>query len=304
MHAARTTPHVSICIPVYQGEKFLAETIRSVLAQTYHDFELVILDNASTDTTAHIAHSFDDPRIRVETNPTTLPQPHNWRRAIDLTRAPLIKLLCADDLLHPRCLETQVPHLDNNPDIALVAARRDMIDENSRTVVPHRGLKRLLGQRTAVQVARTVLRSGANPIGEPGGVLFRRSHYLTTGGWNPDRRWAMDLDLWIRLLHHGDLYGQTETLASFRLGAQSLSADNDAHIYHDQNTIMNEIANTPELHIRPIDRAAARIGAPMSRLRRRMLFTLSAFTSRHDTAAAPSARSSQTVVARPELIPA
>ena len=281
MHAARTTPHVSICIPVYQGEKFLAETIRSVLAQTYPNFELVILDNASTDNTTHIAHSFHDPRIRVETNPTTLPQPHNWQRAIELCHAPLIKLLCADDLLHPRCLELQVPHLDN-PAIALVAARRNMIDENSRTVAPRRGLKGLLGQHSNVHVARTVLRTGANPIGEPGGVLFRRNDYLATGGWNPTRRWAMDLDLWIRLLQRGDLYGQPETLASFRLGAHSLSADNDAHIYHDQNTITNEIAATPELHIRTIDRAAAHIGAPLSRLRRRLLFTLSAITSRHN----------------------
>ena len=280
MHT-NTTPHVSICIPVYQGEKFLAETIRSVLAQTYHDFELVILDNASTDNTHHIAHSFHDPRIRVETNPTTIPQTDNWRRAIDLCHAPLIKLLCADDLLHPHCLETQVPHLDN-PDIALVASRRNMIDENSRTVVPRRGLKGLLGQRTATQVARTVLRTGANPIGEPAGVLFRRHDYHTIGGWNPTRRWAMDLDLWIRLLHHGDLYGQPEALASFRLGAHSLSADNDAHIYHDQNVIMNDIAATPELHIRPIDRAAAHLGAPLSRLRRRLLFALSALTSRRE----------------------
>ena len=104
----RALPSVSVCIPVYRGEQFLAETIRSVLDQTYRDFELVILDNASPDDSGRIARSFGDRRIRIETNATTLPQPENWREVVRLCRGPLIKLVCADDLLHPRCLEYQV----------------------------------------------------------------------------------------------------------------------------------------------------------------------------------------------------
>ena len=132
----RALPSVSVCIPVYRGEQFLAETIRSVLDQTYRDFELVILDNASPDDSGRIARSFDDRRVRVETNPTTVPQPENWRRVVRLCRAPLIKLLCADDLLHPRCLELQVAPMDADPGLAVVAARRHMIDEQSRVIVP------------------------------------------------------------------------------------------------------------------------------------------------------------------------
>ena len=92
-------PEVSVCVPVYRGEAFLAETIHSVLSQTFEDFELVLLDNASTDETPHIARSFGDPRLRIVTNATTLSQPDNWRRAVELCRAPLVKLVCADDLL-------------------------------------------------------------------------------------------------------------------------------------------------------------------------------------------------------------
>src|SRR5919107_197384 len=100
----RALPSVSVCIPVYRGEQFLAETVRSVLDQTHRDFELVVLDNASPDTTGRIARSFDDSRVRVETNSTTVPQPENWRRAVRLCRTPPIKLLCADDLLRRRRL--------------------------------------------------------------------------------------------------------------------------------------------------------------------------------------------------------
>ena len=68
----RALPRVSVCIPVYNGGQFLAETIHSVLDQTYRDFELVVLDNASTDATGRIAQSFDDARVRVEANPSTI----------------------------------------------------------------------------------------------------------------------------------------------------------------------------------------------------------------------------------------
>ena len=263
--------------------------MRSVLEQTYGDFELVVLDNASTDGTLAIARSFHDSRVRIVTNPTMLEQPDNWRKAVELSRAPLVKLLCADDLLHPRCLELQVRPLLTDPDVALVAGRRDMIDENGRLLVACRGLKGLVGRRSGVEVARRVVRSGANPIGEPGGVLFRRTDYVAVGGWHPHRRWAMDLDLWVRLLQCGDFLGLPETLAAFRIGAHSLSAENEASIYGDQRAIMDQVAATPRLGIRTIDRAAGRLGAPMGRLRRRTLFALSAQTSRRGPRVRPRA---------------
>jgi glycosyltransferase involved in cell wall biosynthesis len=275
-------PSVSVCIPVYRGEEFLAETIRSVLDQTYHDFELVVLDNASADDSGRIARSFGDPRIRVETNLTTLPQPENWREAMRLCRAPLIKLVCADDLLHPRCLEYQVGPMEADPGLAVVAARRHMIDERSRVLVPRRGLTGLTGVRSSVEVARHVVRSGANPIGEPGGVLFRRAHYFAVGGWRPDHRFVMDLDLWIRLLQHGEFLGLPETLAAFRIGQDSLSADNEATIYAEQKAYIEELGATPHLQGRASDMLMGRMRAPLGRARRRALFRMSRSAARRD----------------------
>jgi glycosyltransferase involved in cell wall biosynthesis len=275
-------PSVSVCIPVYRGEQFLAETIRSVLDQTYRDFELVVLDNASPDDSGRIARSFGDPRIRVETNLTTLPQPENWREAMRLCRAPLIKLVCADDLLHPRCLEYQVGPMEADPGLAVVAARRHMIDERSRVLVPRRGLIGLTGVRSSVEVARHVVRSGANPIGEPGGVLFRRAHYFAVGGWRPDHRFVMDLDLWIRLLQHGEFLGLPETLAAFRIGQDSLSADNETTIYAEQKAYIEELGTTPHLQVRASDMLMGRMRAPLGRARRRALFRMSRSAARRD----------------------
>ena len=199
-----------------------------------------------------------------------------------LCRAPLIKLVCADDLLHPRCLEYQVGPMEADPGLAVVAARRHMIDERSRVLVPRRGLIGLTGVRSSVEVARHVVRSGANPIGEPGGVLFRRAHYFAVGGWRPDHRFVMDLDLWIRLLQHGEFLGLPETLAAFRIGQDSLSADNEATIYAEQKAYIEELGATPHLQVRASDMLMGRMRAPLGRARRRALFRMSRSAARRD----------------------
>lgn len=269
------TPSVSVCIPVYQGEQFLGETIRSVLDQTYRDFELVVLDNASPDRSGVIARSFADRRVRVERNRTVLTQPDNWNRAVQLCRAPLVKLVCADDLIHPRCLELEVGPMEADPGLAVVAARRHMIDEQSRVIVPRRGLSGLVGVHSGVEVARRVVRNGANPIGEPGGVLFRRDDFMSAGGWRADRTCIMDLDLWMRLLQYGEFLGLPETLAAFRIGRGSVSAQNEKTIYREQRELIDELGDSAQFQVRGIDLAVGRILAPAGHARRRALFAMS-----------------------------
>jgi glycosyltransferase involved in cell wall biosynthesis len=277
-------PSVSVCIPVYKGERFLAETIRSVLDQTYRDFELVVLDNASPDESGNIARSFGDPRIRVERNPVTLSQPDNWNRVVELSRAPLVKVVCADDLLHPRCLEYQVAPMEADPGLAVVASRRHMIDEESRVIVPRRGLPGLTGVRTGVEVARRVVRNGSNPIGESNNVLFRREDFFTVGGWRGDRTYIMDLDLWLRLLQLGDFLGLPETLAAFRIGRGTVSSDNSEAIYEQQRMLIEEIGDSPYFQVRGIDLTVGRLLAPAGRARRRALYAVSKVASRRSAA--------------------
>lgn len=273
-------PSVSVCIPVYNGERFLAETIRSVLRQTRRDVELVVLDNNSVDGSGRVARTLDDPRVRVERNRTTLPLPENWNRAVELCRAPLVKLLCADDLLHPRCLEVQVPLMLADPTLALTAGRRNMVDEYGRVIAPRRGLPGLVGPRTRAEVGRRVVRHGANPIGEPGGALFRREHFLAVGGFRGERDLIMDLDLWMRLLGHGGFVGQRETVAAFRIGGASLSAVHEERLYHQQRSLTHEIAHCGQFGVRRLDTVLGRLLAPAGRARRRTLFAVSRVSAR------------------------
>ncbi|MHA6616477.1 glycosyltransferase family 2 protein [Pseudonocardia sp. DLS-67] len=267
-------PSVSVCIPVYNGEQFLAETIRSVLDQTYRDFELVILDNASTDRSGDIAASFDDPRIRIERNLDTLPQGENWNRVVELARGPIVKVVCADDLLHPRCVELQVAPLDADPGIALVASRRHMIDERRRVIAPRRGLRGLIGVHTGVEVARRVVRNGANPIGEANNVLFRRADFFTVGGWRADRSHVMDLDMWLRLLQVGDFLGLPQTLAAFRIARNSITSHSDERLYEQQRALIEELGDSPYFQVRELDLTIGRLNAPAGRARRRALYAM------------------------------
>lgn len=113
---------VSIGMPVYNGEKWLPATIRSVLAQTFRDFELVICDNASTDGTEALCREFAarDSRVRYERNAENIGLANNFNRAFQLTRGAYFKWMCCGDLLDPAFVERCVTVLDGRPEVVLV----------------------------------------------------------------------------------------------------------------------------------------------------------------------------------------
>jgi hypothetical protein len=204
----------------------------------------------------------------------------NWNRAVQLSAAPLVKVVCADDLLHPRCLELQVDALQSNARLSVIAARRHMLDEQSRIIAPGRGLRGLIGVRSAAEVARRVVRSGVNPIGESSGVLFRREHFDAAGGWCGERQFVMDLDMWMRLLQFGEFYGLNDTLASFRVHGRSVSSANDRGMVEEQRTLIDELARASLYGARRSDRVVGWMGARLGRGRRKLLFAASRLTSR------------------------
>jgi glycosyltransferase involved in cell wall biosynthesis len=271
-HPRTASLSVSVCVPAYQAERFLRRTITSVLGQNFHDFELIVLDNASADRTAEVAHSFRDTRIRVVRNTTRLDLADNWNRIVELCGAPLVKVLCADDLMRPDCLRVQQQILASCPEVALVACRRDFVDDTDRTICASRGLRGLIGRHDRTAVTRRIVRDGGNPVGEAGSVMFRREHFDKVGGFDGRLLFPMDLDLWLRLLDHGDFYGTPESLAAFRISAGSLSGQASHAQYQEQRTFTRQIGTAPG--VRTIDRAINTLGAPVSSLCRRGLFRL------------------------------
>jgi glycosyltransferase involved in cell wall biosynthesis len=125
-------PRVSIGLPVFNGESFLAQTLDSILAQTYSDFELIISDNASTDKTEEIcqAYATRDHRIRYFRNATNLGAAKNYNRVFELSSGEYFKWAAHDDLCAPEYLERCVEVLDRGPAVAACHPRTRIIDEH------------------------------------------------------------------------------------------------------------------------------------------------------------------------------
>jgi len=134
--ASPENPRISICVPVYNGEAFLSQALDSILAQTYRDYELLISDNASTDSTAEICRHYAarDPRIQYSRNAVNIGANPNFNRLIQLARAPYFKLANADDLCAPELLARCVTVLDRHPEVVLCYARTRLIDATGRVL--------------------------------------------------------------------------------------------------------------------------------------------------------------------------
>jgi glycosyltransferase involved in cell wall biosynthesis len=126
-----TTPRLTIGLPVYNGENYLAESIDALLAQTYTDFELVISDNASADGTEEICRKYaaGDDRIRYVKQPVNIGAAPNHNFLVDQARGELFKWAAHDDLFAPRLVESCVELLDANHDAALAHTYMAIVDE-------------------------------------------------------------------------------------------------------------------------------------------------------------------------------
>ncbi|PVZ03939.1 glycosyltransferase family 2 protein [Actinomycetospora cinnamomea] len=217
---------VSVCVPLRDKVDYVGATIDSVLAQTFADFELVVVDNASTDGSSAVVDRYDDPRVRVVRHAETLSMIDNFNATVAATRAPLVKVLTADDLIEPQALARQVAVMEAEPDVAVVSSRHHLVDDRNRIVARDRALPTadLLGRQGRAAVVRRVVRDGGNPLGVPGDMLFRRSAFDAVGGFPTDDSFVLDVALAVRLTTAGDFYGLAETLSRFRLAVDSAGA--------------------------------------------------------------------------------
>lgn len=128
----KLAPRLSIGLPVFNGENYLAPALDSILAQTFRDFELVISDNASTDRTEEICRDYADrdPRIRYHRNSTNIGGPRNFNQVFEFCSGEYFKWAHHDDVLAPDFLEKCVEVLDQHPAVILVHSKTARIDEN------------------------------------------------------------------------------------------------------------------------------------------------------------------------------
>jgi glycosyltransferase involved in cell wall biosynthesis len=212
-----SAPRVSIVIPSYNNQTYIAETVESILAQTFTDFELIISDHSSTDGTWSVLERFtDDPRVTLHTVPTGGGAERNWNSVTERATGEYVKLVCGDDLLDPHIVERQVAALDANPGAGLSATRRHIVDAKGAIILADRGLDGLDGLVPGVTALRATLRSGTNIFGEPACVMFRRP-LLQSRGWIATEPYLIDVASYAAVLASSDLVALAEPLAAFRV---------------------------------------------------------------------------------------
>lgn len=231
-------PKISVCIPSYNCGPFLADAIESVLAQSCSDFELLIIDDCSTDSSAEIIAGFaaKDPRIIFLRNEANLGMVANWNRCIELARGEFIHYLFADDTFaSPECLARMLHVIESDPAISLVVSARNIIDEDSRVkrVACHFRDKKVA---PGTDVIRRCLYEARNLIGEPSVVMFRKSQALR--GFHAGYAQLVDLEMWFYLLEQGKFAFLAEPLASFRDHPGQQTKANMRRMLHIDESLM------------------------------------------------------------------
>lgn len=220
------SPLVSICVSAYNVERVLRQTLESILGQTYEHFELVLLDNGSTDGTADVIRGFDDARIRVTSVSPNIGGYQGMNRTISLARGELVAVYHSDDVYDPRIVEREVDFLSRNPDSGAVFTMDHYVDEEGAvfggTTLPAEFSDG--GLLAYEQVFRYMLRHKNTLLRCP--TFMTRARVLADVGVFEPERWDIgsDTELWLRISRCYPIGILDERLVSYRVRRDNWSA--------------------------------------------------------------------------------
>ncbi|MCA9079626.1 MAG: glycosyltransferase family 2 protein [Planctomycetaceae bacterium] len=211
-------PRLSVVMSVYNSEAHIAECIESVLAQSFRDFEFLIIDDGSTDTSPDLLRQFAarDSRIQIIT------QENNGLtkaliRGCELARGEYIARQDDDDRSHPERFARQLAFLDAHPEVGFVGCATRYIGPKGES------LELVTRDADPVAASRKLRNERQGPPAH-GGVMFRRDAYLQAGGYRSQFYCGQDSDLWLRMVEHSQFACIPEESYYFRRHAASVSS--------------------------------------------------------------------------------
>jgi len=209
-------PLVSVVMPVYNSEKYLAEAIESILAQTFNDFELIIVDDASEDSSAAISRSYADRDRRIQ----CLQLERNMGAAsarnagLDAARGDFIAAMDADDVCLPERFRKQLDFLQAHPEIGVVGCSLQLFGETAPSHTFY-----LYPEEHCLIIFRILCTMGSGLGGAS--TMMRRDVLNAVGGYRANMRNRDDIDLWLRLARHTRFANLPDVLYLYRLHEQS-----------------------------------------------------------------------------------
>lgn len=229
---ASHSPRISVCVPTYNGEAYLRECLDSILRQTFGDFELLLVDDCSSDGTLDLTHSYAvrDRRVRLVPNARNLGLVGNWNRCVKLATGDWVKFVFQDDTIAPTCLARMLDAARQSD--AFVACQRELVFEPGTSPFAerwYRAHRELLHElfadepRASAERCQTLAFEcfGLNIFGEPTSVMIRRSAFDEFGLFNPAVVMNCDFEMWLRITIHSGAVFIPEDLATFRVHAGS-----------------------------------------------------------------------------------
>lgn len=226
-------PKISVVMPAYNADRFISETIQSILDQSFNDFELIIIDDGSIDNTGRIIKSFEDQRIRYIKNPQNIGLAASLNIGIKEARGLYIARMDADDISTNDRLEKQASFLDHNPFVGIVGSSILEIDSKNR---PIRILKK---PKSHILIKWSSLFS--TPMYHP--TIMARSDILKSHHYDEHLSNSEDYELWSRLLFSTDIHfaNFSEPLLNYRIYPESFTQtlNLDKRVLSAHNTIRN-----------------------------------------------------------------
>lgn len=213
-----TSPILSIILPAYNAQAYIAETIQSVLAQDFTDFELLIIDDGSQDNTAEVIRNFSDSRIIYIKNEQNLGLIRTLNKGILLAKGTYIGRIDADDIWHDaRKIRLQLDYFTSNPGTVLLGTNAIAIDEYGNTLFD----MNYPSGETAIRGAFL----SRNPFIHPS-VIFLKNAAVEAGGFILDELHAEDYGLWLRIAKLGHVNNLSEALMKYRIHSTGISQKN------------------------------------------------------------------------------
>ena len=214
-------PTISVIMPVYNAARYVKEAVESVLAQTLADFELIVVNDGSTDSSERVLRRLaaKDGRIKLISRPNT-GYVVALGEAIGVSRGQYLARMDADDVCLPERFAKQVALLDARPNVGVVGTSYDLIDARGRFLHTMR-------QPTSDDALQRACLAGSTPICHPT-AMIRRSLFDAVGGYDCGAFPAEDLDLWLRIGEHSQLACLPDVLLRYRLHAASISETKQA----------------------------------------------------------------------------
>ncbi len=208
-------PKVSIILPTYNGERFIKDSVQSVINQSFLDWELIIVNDCSTDNTLNIIKQYanTDSRIKIISNKKNLKLPLSLNRGFSVAKGIYYTWTSDDNMYKPKALEKMVNYLDENKNCDLVSFNFEYITEDCRFIKLFRKPE---AQRNVLKLARHC------NIGAC--FMYRKEIANKAGDYDTNMFCAEDYDYWCRIALLGNIHYQNENLYQYRKNSQSLTA--------------------------------------------------------------------------------